>query len=389
MRMSRFSSSVLITPPDFTPRSSMISGRVTGCVYAITASVSRAWMDSRVGDLGSSISRTQSLYSGRVVICQPPATSTSCSPRPSRAYSAFSSSRAACHASRGTPPITRVMSRGVTGWGEAKISASSTARTSAAGSTDSGVSSNGPPSNGGRARHRRPRLRPHGPEHANGPEQPALVDLDPLQADQLEQGEEGQDHGRLRLLGCEQLEELQRLSLAQHRQQLLHPLLDALALVLHLVGEQRLPPLQQFLERADQVVEAGLDHLLARIVEGRQRAVGPDPGGGADLALLVQQPRRLLVALELEQAPDQLLARILRVFFSLRLRGAHRHQHLRLDVDEGSGHDHVLPVLARDGGNGDVVDVHLVLLDEVEQQVERALELGQPDARRILGEDGL
>src|SRR6185503_19665303 len=216
MRMSRFSSSVLITPPDFTPRSSMISGRVTGCVYAITASVSRAWMDSRVGDLGSSISRTQSLYSGRVVICQPPATSTSCSPRPSRVYSAFSSSRAACHASRGTPPITRVISRGVTGCGEAKTSASSTARTSAGGSIGSGVSSNGPPSGAGRARQGVSRLRPQGAEDTDGAEKTALIDPDRLEPDQLEQGDEGQDHARLGLLAGEQVQELQRLAFPQH-----------------------------------------------------------------------------------------------------------------------------------------------------------------------------
>src|SRR5439155_12457569 len=86
-----------------------------------------------------------------------------------------------------------------------KTSASSTARTSAAGRTDapspvslgSGVSSNDPPSGGGRARHGRPGLRPQRPEYADGAEQAALIDLDPLQADQLEQGEEGQDHAAL------------------------------------------------------------------------------------------------------------------------------------------------------------------------------------------------
>jgi len=40
---------VLITPAVFTPRISEISGEVTGCLYAITASVSSAGMDSRSG----------------------------------------------------------------------------------------------------------------------------------------------------------------------------------------------------------------------------------------------------------------------------------------------------------------------------------------------------
>src|SRR2546429_5285749 len=40
------SSSVLITPAVFTPRISEISGAVTGCLYAITASVSSAGIDN-------------------------------------------------------------------------------------------------------------------------------------------------------------------------------------------------------------------------------------------------------------------------------------------------------------------------------------------------------
>src|SRR5437867_12867611 len=123
--------------------------------------------------------------------------------------------------------MTRVISRGVTGCGEAKTSASNTARTSAAGRTDapsspclgSGESSNGPPSGGGRARQGRSRLRPHRPEYADGAEEAPLIHLDPLQTDQLEQGEERQDHARFGLLAREQLEELQRLSLAEHVQQ--------------------------------------------------------------------------------------------------------------------------------------------------------------------------
>ena len=45
------SSSVFSTPPPCTPRISMISGVVTGCLYAITASVSSAGKESFKGDL--------------------------------------------------------------------------------------------------------------------------------------------------------------------------------------------------------------------------------------------------------------------------------------------------------------------------------------------------
>ena len=43
------SSSVFSTPPPCTPRISMISGVVTGCLYAITASVSSAGRESLNG----------------------------------------------------------------------------------------------------------------------------------------------------------------------------------------------------------------------------------------------------------------------------------------------------------------------------------------------------
>src|SRR6185503_18657612 len=239
----------------------------------MTASVSSAWMDRRVGVFGSSSSRTQSLYSGRVVICQPPATSTSCSPRPSRAYSARRSSRAACQRSRSTPASTFPTSRGVIGWGEAKISASRMARTSSAGSEGGSPSrvaasasrAEGWPSIGAASvvssfssivslprGGRRGRLRTHGPEHTDRPERAALIDLDRLEPDQLEQGQEGHDHVPLGGLAREQLQEVDRLALAQEGQQLLHALFDALALPLHLVGEQWLAAIQQLLEGADQ-----------------------------------------------------------------------------------------------------------------------------------------
>src|SRR5947209_18533916 len=161
--------------------------------------------------------------------------------------------------------MTCAISRGVTGCGEAKTSASSTARTSPGGRMGSWLSSNGPPSGGGRSRDGGPRLRSHRPEDSDGAEESPLVDPDPLQADELEQGEEGQDQARLGLFGREQVGELQRLALPQPDEQLVHALLDALALVLHLVGQERLAPLEQLPEGADEVVEAGLDHLLARV----------------------------------------------------------------------------------------------------------------------------
>jgi hypothetical protein len=166
----------------------------------------------------------------------------------------------------------------------------------------------------------------------------------------------------------------------------------------------RCSAVEKLLERRDEVVEARLEHLLARVVEARHHGVRPRPLRGADLRLLVQDARGFLVALELEQPAHELLARVHVLLVALGLGGLDRHQHLRLDVDEGRRHHHelaghveaellhhvqVLHVLARDGCDGDVVDVDLLALDEVEQEVERTLEEGQQDPRRVLGQDGL
>ena len=72
-------------------------------------------------------------------------------------------------------------------------------------------------------------------------------------------------------LGREQLDELDRLALADELHQLVHALVDALAPVRDLVREQRLPALQQLLERADEVEETRLQHLLA----ARRRTAAP------------------------------------------------------------------------------------------------------------------
>src|SRR6266849_3593685 len=84
--ISLLSSSVLITPEVFTPRISEISGEVTGCLYAITASVSSAGMDSRNGGRKLLINRrTTSCCCGFVYSLYPPATARTSIPRSSAA----------------------------------------------------------------------------------------------------------------------------------------------------------------------------------------------------------------------------------------------------------------------------------------------------------------
>jgi MFS family permease len=99
--------------------------------------------------------------------------------------------------------------------------------------------------------------------------------------------------------------------------------------------------------------------------------------------------RRVFVFLVFEQSTNEFGARIvvLEVFIVL-VDGRLRQQHLRLDVGERSRHHEifagqvdieilhqhdVFDVLLADEGDGDVLDVELVLLNEVEQQIEGPL----------------
>ena len=108
-----------------------------------------------------------------------------------------------------------------------------------------------------------------------------------------------------------------------------------------------------------------------------------------------------------EQTPDELLARVVLGRLFLRIGFGLGQEDARLDVQERRGHadelaGHVevdllhrlerLQILLGDQGDGDVEDVDLVLVDEVQQQVERALEIGQHEFEgegRMEGVSGL
>ena len=144
--------------------------------------------------------------------------------------------------------------------------------------------------------------------------------------------------------------------------------------------------LQNVAEDADQVDGVGGDLRLGGDVVLEFADAGIGPGGGLEHLLLLQHLGGVLEALVLQQALDQFAARILGGVF--RADGRARQQHLALDVDEQrggvdelAGHVHVAGLelvhvgqeLRRDLGDGDVVDVDVLLADQVEQQVERAV----------------
>ncbi len=124
------------------------------------------------------------------------------------------------------------------------------------------------------------------------------------------------------------------------------------------------------------------------------------PRGGFEHLLFEQHLRGVLEALVLEQPLDQFAARIFGGVVGPG--GRARQEHFALDVDEQrggvdeiAGHIHVAGAelvdvgqkLRRDFGDGDVVDIDVLLADEVEQQIERAVVnlVHEDGKRRLLG----
>jgi hypothetical protein len=146
-------------------------------------------------------------------------------------------------------------------------------------------------------------------------------------------------------------------------------------------------PLEYAVEGVDQIEHAHLPkrplrHRLDGLWQARVEILL------RDLAL-AEMSGGVLEFLIFDELTHQLPAGIflLRLFF--RWLHAHREQAAALDVDEVRRHDHEtrprleierlervheLQVLLRDPLDRDVVDIHLILLDEVEEQIERSLE---------------
>ena len=106
----------------------------------------------------------------------------------------------------------------------------------------------------------------------------------------------------------------------------------------------RLRPLHDRLERREQTEQVDLE-LRFVLVAGdvRDAFIGTLPLRGAQLLALVEQFRRRLELLVLDQAPHEQIARVLFLAVDVRRRLGPRQQHLRLDVDERRGHHQELP----------------------------------------------
>jgi hypothetical protein len=138
--------------------------------------------------------------------------------------------------------------------------------------------------------------------------------------------------------------------------------------------------------------------VALRFVFGRTRRAGIDLPPHAFLR--VELSCRLFECLVFEQTPDEFLAGI-RPFLFILCSFIDRQQHPGFDLEQRRRHDEKLTghaqiqllhgldidqILLRDHGDGNVVDIDLVLLDQVNEQIERPLEVLDTN---LIGQFGL
>src|SRR2546422_8230412 len=232
--------------------------------------------------------------------------------------------------------------------------------------------------------------RPHRQLERDRPEALRLPGAHDTEPDQLEERQEDDDHLGAVGVGAEQARELAPRAQHEPGQDARHALADREPLARDVVRARRADAHEDVAQRVEQVGQARIAHRRLVLVAGYHRLARAREHVAIEHLPLAERDRDLAEALILDQLLHQLGPRVLLGLFVL---ARQRQQHAALDVGEGRRHDEVLAravevqlgqllehrqVLVGDGGDGDVGDLHLVLLDEVEEQVERALEDGEP-----------
>ena len=221
-----------------------------------------------------------------------------------------------------------------------------------------------------------------------------LVNLDQPPLGHLEDGHE-RDHEVVdRDVLFEEVLEPDLAPLPKHIGELAHAVLDADALRRDLERQVRLRALEHRVEGVEELEQARARERRWPARAGRLRSAPEDvsPRDGTRAQLL----GRDLVLLVLQEAPDELGARVdlvLRLLVVLVVRLL-RQEHLALDVGQRRGHHEVLArdvqiellhqrdvleVALRHEGDREVQDVQLVLPDQMQEQIERPLEVRQRD----------
>src|SRR5215471_1028501 len=306
------------------------------------------------------------------------------------------------------------MAFGVSGSGDANISASRMAFNSADGSDGLGSESDG--TNGSavvssepattlstmclRVTNRMRRVdRTRALVHANRPEAARLKHANEFQPNHLEQSDERDDESTLVVDVGEQVLEPHGFGLRQPREQLIDPHFHWNLLRRQENLRPHLGAVDDGLERRQEAEEIDFEFGLVFVARDmRDDFVRTLPLRRPQLLLLMQQAGRGFELLMLEQASHERVARILFFAFDTRSRLRTRKQHPRLDVNQRRRHDEKLAgdveiqllhqlnrveILLRDERDGNVMDFHRVLLDEMEEQIERSLEVLELDGKCV------
>ena len=164
----------------------------------------------------------------------------------------------------------------------------------------------------------------------------------------------------------------------------------------HLIDGAILGAFEQVAQGLDQV-EQGNRQAGVLILPDKGLHLRVRPDVFLDQAFLLEHLGGVLETLVFQKPLDQFPSGIFLIGGLRRKGGIPRKQHFRLNVDERGRHvdelgpqihihlpglPHVLQILGGDGGDGDVFDVDLLLADQVQQQVQRALVLLQVDVER-------
>src|SRR5208282_4571819 len=233
--------------------------------------------------------------------------------------------------------------------------------------------------------------------HQHFAEDVVLPHLNRLQPHQFEQRQKHADQRRPRRHIAEYLLQANGAILeGEPAVQVLDHLADGYGLFVYFQNWPVARPVQDLLEGLDQVDHIGGKFGLGAfgVHELSDRWIAEHRV--FNLLLLQKHLCRGFELFVLEQTVNELVARVF-----LRVRGSQRiarQQHLRLDVnqhrshvDELGGHVHVeladaldvSEILRGDFGDGNVVDVNVLLADQVEQQVKRAfVDFAERDGER-------
>ena len=221
-----------------------------------------------------------------------------------------------------------------------------------------------------------------------------LDEEDGLELDHFKDREESDDHGVAGGAGFEELNEADGIVGAGEdlAAKLGDHLRDGEEFVLQLDAGNFFFAFEDLLENTDKVDE-GDDKFTFGAFIMVQGFVGLGPDVLLDLLALVEKLRGVFEFFVFDEALNEFFARVGGLLLG-RSQRVGREKHFGFDVDEGGGHVdefggdidvldfelmEVVEVLRSDFGDLDVVDVHFLLFDEVEQEVERPFVHGDGD----------